>query len=132
MGIWSGHRGYTPTLYEKCQESRPGVLLLIARGRHLPSSWTHQLHSTHLFTPHITPSWSQSVNYLYTSPPSLCLARLPYPHSLVYVFVVFCVGYCTDYIRFRAFGTPALRCRLGCPVPDYCFVFCLLAFDLMN
>ncbi len=82
--------------------------------------------STSLHTPvypHITPSWSQSVNYLYTSPPSLCLARLPYPHSLVYVFVVFCVGYCTDYIRFRAFGTPALRCRLGCPVPDYCFVF---------
>ncbi len=33
-----------------CQESRPGVHLLIARGRHLPSSWTHQLHSTHLFT----------------------------------------------------------------------------------
>ncbi len=82
--------------------------------------------STSLHTPvypHITPSWSQSVDYLYISPPSLCLARLPYPHSLVYVFVVFCVGYCTDYIRFRAFGTPALRCRLGCPVPDYCFVF---------
>ncbi len=32
--------------YVFCQESRPGVLSLSTRGRHLPSSWT-QLSSLH-------------------------------------------------------------------------------------
>ncbi len=63
--------------------------------------------STSLHTPvypHITPSWSQSVDYLYTSPPSLCLARLPLP-ALTWVCVcsLLCC-YCTDYVRFVRSG----------------------------
>ncbi len=75
----------------KCQESRPGVHLLIARGRHLPSSWTHQLHSTHLFTPTSLPA-GLNLWTIYTSHPhpSVWLDYL-YPHSLGYVFVVYCV-----------------------------------------
>ncbi len=45
------------TITAACSESRPGVLPLSARGRHLPSSWTHHFtpHTcahTHHFTPH--------------------------------------------------------------------------------
>ncbi len=67
---------------------------------------------------------SITVDYLGTSLPSLWLARLP-TLTCVCMFTVFPVH------RLRsvcALGTPALRCRLGCPVSDYCFVFCLLAF----
>ncbi len=89
--------------------------------------------STSLHTPvypHITPSWSQSVAYLYISPPSLCLARLPYPHSLVYVFVVFCVGYCTDYIRFVRSGHQHYVAVWGVPFL-ITVLFCLLAFEFI-
>ncbi len=47
--------------------------------------------------------------------------------------VYHCVCNLTDYIRFRALGTPALRCHLGCPVLDFYFFACwLLAFDLIK
>ncbi len=66
-----------------------GVLPLSARGRHLPSSWTHHFtpHTcapTHHFTPHTCApthhsQLSQCVDYLCTSAPSLCLPRLLLP-----------------------------------------------------
>ncbi len=70
----------------------------------------------------ITLSCSKCVDYLCTSAPSLCLPRLLLP-ALTCAWLYHCVCNLTDYIRFRALGTPALRCRLGCPVLDYCFVF---------
>ncbi len=83
------------------------------------------------FTPHTCAPTHHSqlvsitVDYLCTSPPSLCLPRL----TLFTVYVCSLFSCCTDYIRFCALGTPALRCRRGCPVPDYCFV---LAFYLLK
>ncbi len=57
------------------------------------------------------------------------LSPVPLPAEITFtsthmcMFVFHCVYYVTDYIRFCALGTPALRCRLGCPVLDYCSVF---------
>ncbi len=65
--------------------------------------------------PLITLSCSQCVDYLCTSAPSLCLPRLPLPALTCACMYVHCISCCTDYIRFRALGTPALRC-LGCPM----------------
>ncbi len=118
---------------ENCPESSPASSLSPPEGA---SSWTHHFtpHTcapTHHFTqltcapdPLITLSCSQWVDYLCTSAPSLCLPRLHLPAltcacNVMYVHYISCL---TDYIRFRALGTPALRCRLGCPVADYCFV----------
>ncbi len=116
-----------------CQESSPASSLSPPEGAtSLPPGLITSLHTpvhplitslhTHVHLL-ITLSCSQCVDYLCTSAPSLCLPRLPLPAltcACMYVHYISCL---TDYIRFRALGTPALRCRLGCPVADYCFVF---------
>ncbi len=86
------------------------------------------IYSSTLYTPVHPLITSQlvsiTVDYLGTSLPSLCLARLP-TLTCVCMFTVFPVH------RLRsvcALGTPALRCRLGCPVSDYCFVFACWLF----
>ncbi len=126
-----------------CQESSPASSLSSPEdATSLPPGLITSLHTpvhpliTSLHTPvHllITLSCSQCVDYLCTSAPSLCLPRLLLPAltcAWLY-FTVFC--YLTDYIRFRALGTPALRCGLGCPVLDYCFVFaCWLLILLLK
>ncbi len=96
----------------------PGLITSLHTPVHLLITSLHT--PVHLL---ITHSCSQCVDYLCTSAPSLWLPRLPLPAltcACMYVHYISCL---TDHIRFRALGTPALRCRLGCPVADYCFVF---------
>ncbi len=102
-----------------------GVLPLSARGRNLPSSWTHHftphtcaptsLHTTHLCT-YSSLSAVPNVWTIYAPQPHPSAGRdYFYQHSHVACLVFHCVCNLTDYIRFRfrALGTPALRCRLG-------------------
>ncbi len=122
---------------------QPGVLPLSARGRHLPSSWTHHFtpHTcapTHHFTPHTCAPTHHSQLFpmcglfMHLSPVPLP-AEITSTSTHMCMFVFHCVCNLTDYIRFRALGTPALRCRLGCPVLDYCFVFaCWLLILLLK
>ncbi len=53
------------------------------------------------------------------------LTPIPLPAEInsnhMYVFLT--VFLLTDHVRFCALVTPALRCRLSCPVFEYCFVF---------
>ncbi len=95
------------------------VLPLTARGRHLPSSWTHQLHSTHLCTHSSLPAGLNHCGLF------MHLTPIPLPAEInsnhMYVFLT--VFLLTDHVRFCALVTPALRCRLSCPVFEYCFVF---------
>ncbi len=112
-------------------------------GTTLPSSWDSSLHSTHLCThsslhsTHLCTYSSLSAvpnvwDYYAPQPPPLCLPRLLLP-ALTCTWLYFTVCNLTDYVRFRALGTPALRCHLGCPVLDYCFVFaCWLLILLLK
>ncbi len=111
---------------------QPGVLPLSARGRHLPSSWTHH------FTPHTCAPTHHSQLFpmcglfMHLSPVPLP-AEITSTSTNMCMFVFHCVCNLTDYIRFRALRTPALRCRLRCPVLDYCFVFaCWLLILLLK
>ncbi len=101
---------------------RRGRLLLDSS---LPSTHlcTHSsLHSTHLCT-YSSLSAVPNVWTIYAPQPRPSACRdYFYQHSHVHGSY-HCVCNLTDYIRFRALGTQALRCRLGCPVLDYCFVF---------
>ncbi len=95
----------------------------------------HTCIPTHHFTPHTCAPTHHSQLFpmcglfMHLSPVPLP-AEITFTSTHMCMFVFHCVYYLTDYIRFHALGTPALRCHLGCPVLDFCF--CLLAFDLIK
>ncbi len=109
-----------------CQRAPPPFLL--DSSLHSTHLYTYSsLHSTHLCaTTHHSQLFPMCGLFMHLSPIPLA-AEITFTSTHMCMFVFHCVYYLTDYIRFRALGTPALRCRLGCPVLDYCFVFaCLL------
>ncbi len=127
-----------------CQESSPASSLSPPEGAtSLPPGLITSLHTpvhppTHHFTPHTCAPTHHSQLFpmcglfIHLSPVPLP-AEITSTSTHMCMFVFHCVYDLTDYIRFRALGTPALRCRLGCPVLDYCFVFaCWLLILLLK